>query len=52
MRPYEGGQGERLEMFRSTDRGATWKFHSYLQAYPDHRHSRWASISMTHTAWA
>ena len=39
MKPYEGDKGERLEIYRSVDRGTTWDFHSFLQAYPDHRHS-------------
>ncbi len=38
-KPWEGKEGEQLEFFRSTDRGVTWKLHSTLQAFPDHRHS-------------
>ncbi|MBI3920558.1 MAG: exo-alpha-sialidase [Armatimonadetes bacterium] len=33
---FEGTEGERLEFYHSTDRGNTWKFCSYLQAYPPH----------------
>ncbi len=32
--PYKGTEGCRLEFFRSTDRGQTWEFLSYLQPYP------------------
>ena len=38
-KPWVGTKGEYLEIFRSTDRGATWKLHGTLQAYPDHLHS-------------
>jgi len=38
-KPWEGTEGEQLEIFRSADRGATWQFHSALQAFPQHRHS-------------
>jgi len=38
-KPWEGTEGEQLEFFRSTDRGANWVFHSALQAFPQHRHS-------------
>ncbi len=34
--PWKGTEGERLEFFRSTDRGKTWKFLSHLQTYPPH----------------
>ena len=33
---WKGSEGERLEFFRSTDRGATWRLHSFLHAYPPH----------------
>lgn len=38
-KPWEGKEGEQLEMFRSSDRGATWKLHSVLQTYPEYGHS-------------
>ena len=38
-KPWEGTEGEQLEIFRSADRGATWTFHSALQAFPTHGHS-------------
>ena len=38
-KPWEGTEGEQLEVFRSADRGGTWAFHSALQAFPRHRHS-------------
>lgn len=31
---WEGTEGERLEFYRSTDRGKTWQFYSRLQAFP------------------
>lgn len=35
-KPWVGTEGEKLEFFRSTDRGKTWEFLSYLQPYPPH----------------
>ncbi len=35
-KPWEGTEGEKLEFFRSADRGKTWEFLSYLQFYPPH----------------
>ena len=35
-KPWVGTEGEKLEFFRSTDRGNTWEFLSYLQPYPPH----------------
>ena len=35
-KPWVGTEGEKLEFFRSTDRGETWEFLSYLQPYPPH----------------
>ena len=36
MNAWKGTDGCRLELFRSTDRGKTWKFHAYLADYPPH----------------
>jgi len=35
-KPWVGTEGEKLEFFRSTDRGRTWEFLSSLQPYPPH----------------
>lgn len=38
-KPWVGTEGEQLEFFRSTDRGASWKFQAALQPFPNYRHS-------------